>query len=88
MGFIYFLIIFLVLINLLRRNLQVYNFRIWVNHRIYELSQDKGMAWHKHMRREEDTVSYDEMLLKFWKPLHKFYDNNFMESLEDSDGEK
>lgn len=70
-------------IYLVWRNEQVFKFRNWTNHQIYELARYKGMAWHTHMRREEQRITYGNMMVRFWKPLHKFYDQNFIKELEE-----
>ena len=73
MGLFGFGLIFSVM--MLFRNGKVYKTKIKVLDQIYKLDEqdiwnDKPYLW----RLEEfDSISYEEMLLKFWKPLDSFY---------------
>lgn len=68
-----------------RRNNQVSKYRNELIQRVGALAQDdinNGRGWEWRWRAYE-TVSYDEMLRKFWKPLDSFYeDKAFMEDVK------
>lgn len=62
-------------IYMLIRNTLVYTYRTNLIHRISESNIEDisdGRPW--HWRYEEyNSISYNEMMLKFWKPLDSFY---------------
>ena len=76
---------------MLRRNNAVSDFRGALNDEIYRLDTadaeavyrahragDRAAAYEPSWRRKEEaTVSYDEMAWKFWRPLDSFYRAGF-----------
>ena len=74
------LIILSLSIILLGRNHSVYHYRIEIANEITkkakeDLNNNREWRWRYD---EFEKVSYDEMFLKFWKPLSSFYDEEKM----------
>lgn len=54
-----------------RRNTEVYDYRRMI---IAHIFRDKNAHKIDHRIDYFHTVTYDEMVLKFWKPVESFYD--------------
>ncbi len=62
-----------------RRNDSVYDFRMALIDEIHHFNQaDINASW-KWRYTELDSVSRDEMVWKFWRPLKSFYREGFPE---------
>lgn len=65
---------------ILIRNDQVYRYRIGMIEKAGALARADIAAgrfgqWHRHFERLEQ-VTYDRMMLQFWRPLASFYDGD------------
>lgn len=76
--------IFLCLVLLLR-NISVFNYRSMLLDKVSakslaEIDAQEFKNWEARYS-EYSQVSYDEMVLKFWKPLRSFYSTDFLEDI-------
>lgn len=55
---------------MLCKNQCIYNFRKKIIHEVFY-----GEGDYEEKNKEFESVSYDEMFYKFWKPLGSFYKN-------------
>jgi len=72
-------IIFILVIILFRRNMEVLKYRLHIIDLISEKNREElevGIHYTGSRYKMFNQVSYDEMLLKFWKPLDSFFDLN------------
>ena len=61
-------------------NDEIYRLDIEDSHKVYEaqLAGDRTATYQPSWRREEEqTVSYDAMVLQAWRPLNSFYRDGF-----------
>lgn len=83
--------ILLICAYLLLRNMQVFDYLNALNDLVYEQSKkdirnNRDPSWR---RKVLNSVKYDEMLFKFWKPLESFYPNkSFINGSTDPNDQK
>ena len=83
LGFlVFFLVILICCAYLLYRNQKIYSYRVELLRKISERATEditNNIDWHWRYDTFE-SVSYDEMIYKFWKPLDSFYkDKKFIQ---------
>lgn len=59
---------------MLYRNFRVYRYRTRIRNLVFDKRPgEPPLAWMDRLKYYE-TVSYDDMMKKFWKPVNSFYD--------------
>ena len=62
------------ILYLLHRNYTVYHYRQYIQELVFdERPGEPANAYVKRLKYY-DSVSYDDMMRKFWKPVNSFYD--------------
>lgn len=79
------LILLAVIAVLMIRNGMVYKYRGKLIEAMYSKNRTE-ISMQKYDKLDErhaayDVVSYDEMVWKFWRPLHSFYDHEFLRDI-------
>lgn len=82
-----YIILLAIPLTLRIRNIRVFRYRIKLLDAVHKKNLediDKGgkrIPYITHRWEYLETVSYDRMVLMFWKPLDSFYDPKFLEEV-------